>query len=176
MDKKYERLIYSSRVTLRRSKLSQKLLKIGLTAIFSLGLMLYLHLAPSKRFSYGSQRLRFWREDNLDLDQDQLNFLGKASQLFFYSRRKQKVVKEIKKRKFLVRDWSIWLGWNNQRYIIESALLLAKKLDRELVLPAFHYANSCEEDKLSDCIISFRILSAILFFLLPFIGGGGGVY
>ncbi|CAH7690820.1 hypothetical protein PPACK8108_LOCUS26282 [Phakopsora pachyrhizi] len=120
--------------------------------------MLYLHLAPSKRFSYGSQRLRFWREDNLDLDQDQLNFLGKASQLFFYSRRKQKVVKEIKKRKFLVRDWSIWLGWNNQRYIIESALLLAKKLDRELVLPAFHYANSCEEDKsVCDQLLPFLV-------------------
>lgn len=46
--------------------------------------------------------------------------------------------------KFLVRDWSTYLGWNNNRYNIEAALLLAKLLDRTLVLPAFVYANSCE--------------------------------
>ncbi|CAH7666672.1 hypothetical protein PPACK8108_LOCUS1021 [Phakopsora pachyrhizi] len=54
--------------------------------------------------------------------------------------------KPIKKRRFLVRDWSIWLGWNNGKYVIETALALATLLDRELVLPAFHFANSCEED------------------------------
>ncbi|CAH7666671.1 hypothetical protein BY996DRAFT_4581187 [Phakopsora pachyrhizi] len=54
--------------------------------------------------------------------------------------------KDIKKRRFLVRDWSVWLGWNNGKYVIETALNLATLLDRELVLPAFHFANSCEED------------------------------
>ncbi|CAH7688654.1 hypothetical protein PPACK8108_LOCUS23642 [Phakopsora pachyrhizi] len=52
--------------------------------------------------------------------------------------------KDIRRRKFLVRDWSVWLGWNNERYIIETALVLAKLLDRELVLPGFHLANTCE--------------------------------
>ncbi|CAH7690827.1 hypothetical protein BY996DRAFT_4587431 [Phakopsora pachyrhizi] len=52
----------------------------------------------------------------------------------------------LKGRKFLVRDWSVWLGWNNVRYTIETGLMLAKILDRELVLPAFTYSNTCEED------------------------------
>jgi len=50
--------------------------------------------------------------------------------------------------KFLVRDWSVYLGWNNFRYTLETALLLAKLLDRTLVLPAFTFSRACEyEDK-----------------------------
>ncbi|MBW0463978.1 hypothetical protein O181_003693 [Austropuccinia psidii MF-1] len=50
----------------------------------------------------------------------------------------------LKNRKFLVRDWSPWLGFNNVRYIIETGLLLAHLLNRELVLPGFSYATACE--------------------------------
>ncbi|KIY73500.1 hypothetical protein CYLTODRAFT_386603 [Cylindrobasidium torrendii FP15055 ss-10] len=45
---------------------------------------------------------------------------------------------------FLSRDWSLGLGWNNMRYIIESGLLEAKLLNRTLVLPSFVYARHCE--------------------------------
>ncbi|CAH7689465.1 hypothetical protein PPACK8108_LOCUS24550 [Phakopsora pachyrhizi] len=62
-----------------------------------------------------------------------------------------KVEKDIKKRRFLVRDWSVWLGWNNGRYVIETALALATLLDRELVLPGFHFANTCEGGDNSIC-------------------------
>ncbi|KZP31372.1 hypothetical protein FIBSPDRAFT_724960 [Athelia psychrophila] len=47
---------------------------------------------------------------------------------------------------FLVRDYSLGLGWNNVRYIIESSILQAHLLNRTLVLPSFVYARSCEYD------------------------------
>ncbi|EGF98906.1 uncharacterized protein MELLADRAFT_95062 [Melampsora larici-populina 98AG31] len=54
--------------------------------------------------------------------------------------------KPIKDRKFLVRDWTPWLGWNNVRYTIETGLLIANLLGRELVLPGFTYATGCDFD------------------------------
>lgn len=45
---------------------------------------------------------------------------------------------------FLARDYSLNLGWNNIRYIIEAALLQAKLLHRTLILPSFIYARGCE--------------------------------
>ncbi|PBK95438.1 hypothetical protein ARMGADRAFT_926365 [Armillaria gallica] len=47
---------------------------------------------------------------------------------------------------FLARDYSLNLGWNNIRYIIEAALLQAKLLRRTLILPSFIYARGCEYD------------------------------
>ncbi|KIJ45168.1 hypothetical protein M422DRAFT_207427 [Sphaerobolus stellatus SS14] len=47
---------------------------------------------------------------------------------------------------YYVRDWSVGLGWNNLRYIIEASLLHAKLLNRVLVLPSYVYARSCEFD------------------------------
>ncbi|VDB91195.1 unnamed protein product [Peniophora sp. CBMAI 1063] len=47
---------------------------------------------------------------------------------------------------FFVRDWSLHLGWNNMRYIIEAAFIQAKLLNRTLVLPSFVYARACEYD------------------------------
>ncbi|KDQ16760.1 hypothetical protein BOTBODRAFT_106823 [Botryobasidium botryosum FD-172 SS1] len=45
---------------------------------------------------------------------------------------------------FYARDYSLGLGWNNMRYIIEASLLHAELLNRTLVLPSFVYARSCE--------------------------------
>ncbi|EJT97837.1 hypothetical protein DACRYDRAFT_24792 [Dacryopinax primogenitus] len=45
---------------------------------------------------------------------------------------------------YYVRDWSLGLGWNNMRYIIEASLLHAQLLNRTLVLPSFIYARGCE--------------------------------
>ncbi|TFY57376.1 hypothetical protein EVG20_g8576 [Dentipellis fragilis] len=45
---------------------------------------------------------------------------------------------------YFVRDFSLGLGWNNVRYIIEAALIQAKLLNRTLVLPSFVYARACE--------------------------------
>ncbi|WAQ81599.1 hypothetical protein PtA15_1A941 [Puccinia triticina] len=59
--------------------------------------------------------------------------------------------------KFLVRDWSIYLGWNNFRYTIETGLLLAKLLNRTLVLPAFTYSRACEYDE-NECTALTPIL------------------
>ncbi|KZT53848.1 hypothetical protein CALCODRAFT_486011 [Calocera cornea HHB12733] len=47
---------------------------------------------------------------------------------------------------FFVRDWSLWLGWNNMKYIIETSLHQARLLNRTLVLPSFVYARDCEFD------------------------------
>ncbi|KAK0217398.1 hypothetical protein EDD85DRAFT_916574 [Armillaria nabsnona] len=47
---------------------------------------------------------------------------------------------------YFTRDWSLGLGWNNMRYIIDSALLQAKLLRRTLIIPSFVYARSCEYD------------------------------
>ncbi|KAH8991460.1 hypothetical protein EDB86DRAFT_1605981 [Lactarius hatsudake] len=47
-------------------------------------------------------------------------------------------------RGFFSRDYSLNLGWNNMRYIIEAALLQAELLNRTLVLPSFVYARACE--------------------------------
>ncbi|KAF7984551.1 hypothetical protein HWV62_13747 [Athelia sp. TMB] len=47
---------------------------------------------------------------------------------------------------FWVRDWSLHLGWNNMRYIIETALMHAALLNRTAVIPTFVYARSCEYD------------------------------
>ncbi|KAI0029476.1 hypothetical protein K488DRAFT_56240 [Vararia minispora EC-137] len=44
------------------------------------------------------------------------------------------------------RDYSLWLGWNNMRYIIDAAFLQAKLLNRTLILPSFVYARTCEYD------------------------------
>ncbi|KAG8923727.1 hypothetical protein FRC02_010958 [Tulasnella sp. 418] len=45
---------------------------------------------------------------------------------------------------YYARDYSLHLGWNNVRYIIETALLHSKLLDRTLVLPTYVYARACE--------------------------------
>ncbi|KAI0053796.1 hypothetical protein FA95DRAFT_1481381 [Auriscalpium vulgare] len=45
---------------------------------------------------------------------------------------------------FFWRDYSLELGWNNMRYIIEAGLLQARLLNRTLVIPSFVYARSCE--------------------------------
>ncbi|KAG9045287.1 hypothetical protein FS837_006552 [Tulasnella sp. UAMH 9824] len=42
------------------------------------------------------------------------------------------------------RDYSLGLGWNNMRYIIEAALEQSALLNRTLVLPSFVYARACE--------------------------------
>ncbi|KZV61940.1 hypothetical protein PENSPDRAFT_270835 [Peniophora sp. CONT] len=47
---------------------------------------------------------------------------------------------------FFVRDWSLHLGWNNMRYIIDAAFIQAKLLNRTLVLPSIVYARACEYD------------------------------
>ncbi|KAH8991851.1 hypothetical protein EDB86DRAFT_2806423 [Lactarius hatsudake] len=47
-------------------------------------------------------------------------------------------------RGFFSRDYSLHLGWNNMRYILEAALLQAELLNRTLVLPSFLYARACE--------------------------------
>lgn len=54
--------------------------------------------------------------------------------------------KKLNERKFLVRDWPMELGWNNVRYTIETGLLIANLLGRELVLPGFSYASVCAYD------------------------------
>jgi hypothetical protein len=61
--------------------------------------------------------------------------------------------------KFLVRDWSVYLGWNNFRYTIETGLLLAHLLNRTLVLPAFTYSRACEYDEyVPHFVQSFKLL------------------
>ncbi|EJU02501.1 hypothetical protein DACRYDRAFT_22122 [Dacryopinax primogenitus] len=45
---------------------------------------------------------------------------------------------------YYARDYSLWLGWNNIRYIIEAGLLQAGLLNRTLIVPSFVYARQCE--------------------------------
>ncbi|KZP27898.1 hypothetical protein FIBSPDRAFT_730105 [Athelia psychrophila] len=45
---------------------------------------------------------------------------------------------------YWARDYSLNLGWNNMRYIIETALLHGRLLNRTVILPSFVYARSCE--------------------------------
>ncbi|KZV71332.1 hypothetical protein PENSPDRAFT_540994, partial [Peniophora sp. CONT] len=47
---------------------------------------------------------------------------------------------------YFARDFSLGLGWNNMRYIIEAAALQATLLNRTLILPSFVYARACEYD------------------------------
>ncbi|KAH7913487.1 hypothetical protein BJ138DRAFT_1111446 [Hygrophoropsis aurantiaca] len=49
-------------------------------------------------------------------------------------------------RGFYVRDYSLYLGWNNMRYIMEASLLHAALLNRTLLIPSFVYARACEFD------------------------------
>ncbi|KAH9954442.1 hypothetical protein BC827DRAFT_1143894 [Russula dissimulans] len=49
-------------------------------------------------------------------------------------------------RGFFTRDYSLGLGWNNMRYIIDAALLQSQILHRTLVIPSFVYARACEFD------------------------------
>ncbi|VDB87335.1 unnamed protein product [Peniophora sp. CBMAI 1063] len=54
---------------------------------------------------------------------------------------------------FYARDYSLWLGWNNMRYIIDTAFLQARLLNRTLILPSFVYARGCFEgvEACADC-------------------------
>ncbi|KII86439.1 hypothetical protein PLICRDRAFT_114277 [Plicaturopsis crispa FD-325 SS-3] len=45
---------------------------------------------------------------------------------------------------YYARDFSLGLGFNNVRYIIEAALAQARILNRTAILPSFVYARSCE--------------------------------
>ncbi|QRW05104.1 O-FucT domain protein [Ceratobasidium sp. AG-Ba] len=45
---------------------------------------------------------------------------------------------------YYARDYSLNLGWNNMRFIIETGLLHAHLLNRTLVIPSFVYARACE--------------------------------
>ncbi|KAF8555820.1 hypothetical protein OG21DRAFT_1410330 [Imleria badia] len=51
---------------------------------------------------------------------------------------------------FYARDYSLWLGWNNMRYIIETAVLHGRILNRTTIVPSFVYARACEFD-LATC-------------------------
>ncbi|KAG8216527.1 hypothetical protein J3R82DRAFT_6643 [Butyriboletus roseoflavus] len=51
---------------------------------------------------------------------------------------------------FYARDYSLWLGWNNMRYIIETAVLHGRILNRTTIIPSFVYARACEFD-LATC-------------------------
>ncbi|KZV73302.1 hypothetical protein PENSPDRAFT_574831 [Peniophora sp. CONT] len=55
---------------------------------------------------------------------------------------------------FYARDYSLWLGWNNMRYIIDTAFLQARLLNRTLLLPSFVYARGCFEgsEACADCL------------------------
>ncbi|QRV82583.1 O-FucT domain protein [Ceratobasidium sp. AG-Ba] len=44
---------------------------------------------------------------------------------------------------YYARDYSLNLGWNNMRYIIEASVYQAKLLNRTLVVPSYVYARSC---------------------------------
>ncbi|EJT97137.1 hypothetical protein DACRYDRAFT_102540 [Dacryopinax primogenitus] len=45
---------------------------------------------------------------------------------------------------YYTRDWSLWLGWNNIRYILETSILQASLLNRTLIVPSHVYMRSCE--------------------------------
>ncbi|KZT58173.1 hypothetical protein CALCODRAFT_540247 [Calocera cornea HHB12733] len=45
---------------------------------------------------------------------------------------------------YYARDWSLWLGWNNIRYIVETSLSQASLLNRTLIVPSYVYMRSCE--------------------------------
>ncbi|KAG2140587.1 hypothetical protein DEU56DRAFT_797543 [Suillus clintonianus] len=47
---------------------------------------------------------------------------------------------------FYARDYSLWLGWNNMRYIIEAAVLHGRILNRTTIIPTYVYARACEFD------------------------------
>ncbi|KAG1803473.1 uncharacterized protein BJ212DRAFT_1486964 [Suillus subaureus] len=51
---------------------------------------------------------------------------------------------------FYARDYSLWLGWNNMRYIIEAAVLHGRILNRTTIIPSYVYARACEFDKYGD--------------------------
>ncbi|KAF8126161.1 hypothetical protein EV363DRAFT_1174586 [Boletus edulis] len=51
---------------------------------------------------------------------------------------------------FYARDYSLWLGYNNMRYIVEAAILHGRLLNRTTILPSFVYARACEFD-LATC-------------------------
>ncbi|KAH7905045.1 hypothetical protein BJ138DRAFT_967271, partial [Hygrophoropsis aurantiaca] len=47
-------------------------------------------------------------------------------------------------RGYYARDYSIGLGWNNMRYIIEASLFHGSLLNRTVIIPSFVYARACE--------------------------------
>ncbi|KIJ63298.1 hypothetical protein HYDPIDRAFT_29556 [Hydnomerulius pinastri MD-312] len=49
-------------------------------------------------------------------------------------------------RGYYARDYSMALGWNNMRYIIETSLYHGLLLNRTVIIPSFVYARSCEYD------------------------------
>ncbi|TDL17252.1 hypothetical protein BD410DRAFT_794558 [Rickenella mellea] len=59
----------------------------------------------------------------------------------------QEIWKMVSRTKgFYARDYSLRLGWNNMRYILEASVLHARLLNRTLILPSFVYARACEFD------------------------------
>ncbi|KAF8321613.1 hypothetical protein DL93DRAFT_2051313 [Clavulina sp. PMI_390] len=48
---------------------------------------------------------------------------------------------------YYARDYSVWLGWNNMRYIIEGSALHARLLNRTLVIPSYVFVRSCESQR-----------------------------
>ncbi|KAF9234040.1 hypothetical protein BU15DRAFT_90142 [Melanogaster broomeanus] len=49
-------------------------------------------------------------------------------------------------RGYYAREYSMALGWNNMRYIIETCLYHGSLLNRTVILPSFVYARACEYD------------------------------
>ncbi|KZV87093.1 hypothetical protein EXIGLDRAFT_652513 [Exidia glandulosa HHB12029] len=45
---------------------------------------------------------------------------------------------------FFARDYSLNLGWNNMKYILETAINQGTLLNRTVILPSFVYARACE--------------------------------
>ncbi|KAG0148787.1 hypothetical protein CROQUDRAFT_721453 [Cronartium quercuum f. sp. fusiforme G11] len=96
--------------------------------------------------TFNTSTLSNWAKNSRKLVQlasDRLSTPFRSS--ITYKLRTEAEIKErVGNRKFLVRDWPPYLGWNNVRYTIETGLMIANLLDRELVLPGFTYATACE--------------------------------
>ncbi|EIW85510.1 hypothetical protein CONPUDRAFT_162695 [Coniophora puteana RWD-64-598 SS2] len=78
-----------------------------------------------------------------------------ASSRFWSSLAKEKAREELlyletvsdivsRTRGYYARDFSLELGWNNMRYIIEAVVYHAALLNRTAIIPSFVYARSCE--------------------------------
>jgi len=63
-------------------------------------------------------------------------------------------------RGFFTRDYSLGLGWNNMRYILDAALIQSQTLNRTLILPSFVYARACEFELCVKFLPNYQLSSA----------------
>ncbi|TIB36988.1 hypothetical protein E3P86_02327 [Wallemia ichthyophaga] len=131
-------------------KKSKALVFVGLSFVF--GFIIHVAYTLATNFTSNSAKIPPYPSNGDLVHDSESGHLSSDPMAVVAGHSKYKSKEQVKElvdssKGYFVRDYSVWLGWNNVRYIIETTLLHAQILNRTAVLPSYVYARACEFDQ-----------------------------